>query len=109
MKETKTFTAKCDICGESVAPATSQQALNRNMGVHKRAKHAVKGLFSGNRGNTKLEQDRKRERQRQYQKRYRIMKKNRKAVVEPNHLVEPCRLESCPSCGCRFYIAKGTV
>lgn len=34
---------KCDVCGGSVKPAETQAQANRNLGLHKRTAHDIKG------------------------------------------------------------------
>jgi len=48
------------------------------------------------------------ERRREYQRRWRLAQKTKKAR-QNNGGVEPVALNTCPCCGSRFYVAKGSV
>ncbi len=104
--ETK-FKATCDICGEPVRGADTEDQLNRNIGLHKRSKHGIKG-----RENERYLRELARGmREHQKKKRGRPRKNPLPEASEPKPeirilpTVKPCLLDHCPACNARFYIS----
>ena len=108
----------CPQCGEPIHPGADQAKFNRNLGVHLRARHGIKGTTSeryeaSKRGSERAQRHKQTPEERKaYMKRYREMKK--KGVSSLKHVqtsdtnmpnVVPAACTSCPNCGTRFYMA----
>lgn len=87
----------CEICQQVMPPAKSEAQANRNLGLHKRNAHGIRGKSLSV----------------QYKLRRLQGKQNRPYNRKPT-APEPAsaelhqvRLDSCPICGSRFYAVKG--
>lgn len=94
-------TMKCPECQRQFQHE-SALVLKRMVGVHRRAAHNIPGRsryipVAERRGATQH----KLEYQRQYRERQKL------ARTQQNSQAIPCRLDSCPVCGSRFYVMKG--
>ncbi len=126
--------AKCDICGEHVTSQYDDAALARSLGLHKWNKHGIKGKFHASNALKRAEENStvgvEREvvpvntrglpdsaispaqlRRRQYQRnwwarKYPTLKGHHKVPPQSSEVV-PCKLDTCPHCGSRFYVARG--
>lgn len=130
-------TGKCPECQQEIVPGKDQAQFNRNLGLHRRAKHGYRSpAFYEHRKyerKKKLERlsrsspefkarnlrqldEARRKRWREYKQQLRrngvSPKSHRKQVPPPqlqNQTSEavPCNLASCPVCGSRFFVVKG--
>jgi len=130
-----TIVKVCDICGKEAAPGTTEAKAIRNLGLHKRAAHGIVGkkyhyylrskqFQLTQKGKSGLSPARLEQLANARAARIRKNKLDtrlpwgtttgRKAesnhsaptVVQPQPVaVNPCKLDTCPVCGSRFYVA----
>lgn len=130
MPATQTYALRCEICGQDAKAADSAIQAARNLGLHKRSAHGIPGK-THNRYRRELRLGQRGERER---RRYGLVKTARaeqlaearrirwakykqdqrareKAPAPAQntvpHSVEAAKLDACPVCGARFYVAKG--
>lgn len=113
----KNITGVCDICNAEIKWATTQAQFNRNMGLHKRMVHDIKGPSSTREGRNKKALERyhaikdqpdKTAQRREYQAEWRRNHKQKKQQTNGvSKDVLRAYLSECPCCKAVFYYAKG--